>query len=101
MHRRWPEESGCSSVKPAGGSSLQTGGGRRKRCEPVGPDGPYRLGWLGQSKRLKPCWVGAVWGEERRQAASRTRLKAILGFPEKMKTFLKYFGCRVEFETKI
>jgi hypothetical protein len=101
MRRRWLEGSGYGSVKPTGGGSLQTGGGRRRRCGPDGPDGPHRLGSLGQSKRPKRCWAGAVWGEERRRAASWIGPKAILGCPEKMKMFLKYFGCRVEFETKV
>jgi hypothetical protein len=35
MSRRWPEGRGRGGVKAAGGGSLQTGGGRRRRCGPA------------------------------------------------------------------
>jgi hypothetical protein len=57
----------------------------------AGPDGPHRLGWLGQSKRPKPCWAGAVWGGEKRWAASRIGPKTILGCPEKMKMTFRFY----------
>jgi hypothetical protein len=53
-------------------------GGRRPGVGQAGLDGPHRLGWLGQSKRPKPCWAGPG-----------IRPKAILGCVEKKK---KVFG---------
>jgi hypothetical protein len=62
---------GTTAAGRTGGAAASAGGGRqRPGVGQAGPNGPHRLGWLGQSKRLKPCWAGAVWGEEKRWAAA-------------------------------